>query len=50
MFESNKFKEGVLVKQLRLDDYDISSGVYIDMTKYGWEVDIFIIDTPIWLG
>ncbi|MDN3668214.1 NAD(P)H-dependent oxidoreductase [Echinicola jeungdonensis] len=56
-------KEGVEVKQIRLVDYEVASGVYPDMKEFGWEkdewpelfkdifdADILIIGTPIWLG
>lgn len=56
-------KEGVRVETLRLIDHEVASGVYPDMTDYGWEkdawpeifkkidaADILIIGTPIWLG
>ncbi len=56
-------KEGVDVRQLRLVDYEVATGVYPDMTKHNWEkdewpqlfqdifaADILIIGTPIWLG
>ena len=56
-------KEGVQVKCIRLADYDIATGVYPDMTEFGWEkddwpilfkelfeADILVVGTPIWLG
>lgn len=56
-------KNGVSVKALRPVDYDIAFGVYPDMTKHGWDsdvwpeiykkvqkTDILVIGSPIWLG
>jgi multimeric flavodoxin WrbA len=56
-------KEGVSVEDIRLIDHDVATGVYPDMTEYGWDkdewpelfkrifdADILIIGTPIWLG
>ncbi|HUH74481.1 MAG TPA: NAD(P)H-dependent oxidoreductase [Chitinophagales bacterium] len=56
-------KEKVSIEEIRLIDQPIASGIYPDMTEYGWEVDewpslfekinaadILIIGTPIWLG
>lgn len=56
-------KEGVDVRQIRFVDYEVASGVYSDMTEYGWkkddwpklfkdifDADIWVIGTPIWLG
>jgi len=56
-------KENVSFEEIRLIDHDVASGVYPDMTEYGWETDewpqlykkiiaadILIIGTPIWLG
>ncbi len=56
-------KENVKVDEIRLVDHQIASGVYSDMTEYGWEVDkwpklskkvldadVLIVGTPIWLG
>jgi multimeric flavodoxin WrbA len=56
-------KQGVSVEVLRPVDHDIATGVYPDMTKYGWDkdewpeifkkvidADILIIAGPIWLG
>lgn len=56
-------QENVKVEEIRLIDYQIASGVYPDMTEYGWNVDewpaifkkiiaadILVIGTPIWLG
>jgi len=55
--------EGVAVKEIRLVDYEVASGVYPDMKEHGWEEDewpalfeeifsaeILIVGTPIWLG
>ena len=55
--------EKVTVKQTRLVDHEVATGIYPDMTKEGWEKDewpelfstiitsdILIIGTPIWLG
>lgn len=56
-------KEGVKIDEIRLIDHQVASGVYPDMTEYGWDVDewpalfkrieqadILIMGTPIWLG
>ncbi len=56
-------KQGVEVEVLRAIDHDIATGVYPDMTEYGWETDewpsiyervqrsdILVIAGPIWLG
>lgn len=56
-------KYNVNIEEIRAVDYEIASGVYPDMTKYGWEKDdwpmlyekvkksdILILTTPIWLG
>lgn len=56
-------KEGVSIDEIRLIDHDVATGVYPDMTEYGWDkdewpelfkrifdADILIIGTPIWLG
>ncbi len=56
-------KEGVEVDLIRFVDHRVASGVYPDMTEYGWEkdewpelfkriiaADILVIGTPIWLG
>ncbi len=56
-------KENVSVDQIRLVDHEVASGVYPDMTQYGWEkdewptlfdrimtADILVVGTPIWLG
>ncbi|MGH3329790.1 MAG: flavodoxin family protein [Nocardioidaceae bacterium] len=56
-------KHGVDVEVLRAVDHDIATGVYPDMTEYGWESDewpqiyprvldsdILVIAGPIWLG
>lgn len=56
-------KEKVKIDEIRLIDYQIASGVYPDMTEYGWDIDewpeltkrvlaadILIVGTPIWLG
>jgi multimeric flavodoxin WrbA len=56
-------KHGVEVEVLRAVDHDIATGVYPDMTEYGWEIDawpeitprvmasdILVIAGPIWLG
>lgn len=55
--------EKVKLDEIRLVDHPVASGVYPDMTEYGWEkdawgslfdriinADILIIGTPIWLG
>ena len=56
-------REGVTVNEIRLVDHHVASGIYPDMTAYGWdedawpvlfekilESDILVIGTPIWLG
>lgn len=56
-------REGVLVDEFRLVDFDVAFGVYPDMTKYGYktdewpelfkrvfDADILVVGTPIWLG
>jgi multimeric flavodoxin WrbA len=56
-------KENVEIDEIRLIDHKVASGVYPDMTKYGWDsdewpslskrilsADILLIGTPIWLG
>jgi len=56
-------KNGVTVDEIRAVDYDLSPGVYPDMTEHGAErddwpelvprilgADILVIGTPIWLG
>lgn len=56
-------KEGVKVDDIRLVDHKVASGVYPDMTDFGWDedewpaltkrimdADILIVGTPIWLG
>ncbi len=56
-------REKVKVHEIRLVDHEVASGIYPDMTKYGWKVDkwpaifkkiigadILIVGTPIWLG
>lgn len=56
-------KEGVKTEEIRFIDEEIATGIYPDMTEYGWErddwpkifdkimvADILIIGTPIWLG
>lgn len=56
-------KEQVKIDEVRFIDHRVASGVYPDMTEYGWDVDewpkiserildadITIIGTPIWLG
>ena len=56
-------KEKVAVKEIRFIDHDVATGIYPDMTEYGWKkdewpkifkkilaADILIIGTPIWLG
>lgn len=56
-------KNGVDVEVIRAVDHDIATGVYPDMTEYGWDRDewpqifekvraanIVVIGTPIWLG
>ncbi len=54
---------GVRVEVIRAVDHEIATGVYPDMTEYGWERDewpaiyeqvmaanILVLTTPIWLG
>jgi multimeric flavodoxin WrbA len=56
-------KNGVDVEIIRAVDHDIATGVYPDMTEYGWDTDewpeifpkvmaanILVIAGPIWLG
>ena len=56
-------KEHVKIDEIRFIDHNVASGVYPDMTEYGWDTDewpslskrilgadILIIGTPIWLG
>ncbi|MFT5336894.1 MAG: multimeric flavodoxin WrbA [Luteibaculaceae bacterium] len=56
-------KENVKIDEIRLIDHQVASGVYPDMTEYGWDADewprlferildadILIMGTPIWLG
>ncbi|MFW6089739.1 MAG: flavodoxin family protein [Gemmatimonadota bacterium] len=56
-------RNGVAVEVIRPVDHEIASGVYPDMTEYGWErddwppiqakvmaADILVVCTPIWLG
>jgi multimeric flavodoxin WrbA len=56
-------RTGVSVEVIRAVDHDIATGVYPDMTEYGWEKDewpaihekvmaaeILVLLTPIWLG
>lgn len=56
-------KEHVTVKEIRLIDHNVATGVYPDMTEHGWkedewptlfeqifDADILILGTPIWLG
>ncbi len=56
-------KHGVQVDVIRAVDHDIATGVYPDMTEYGWATDewpalfetvlaadILVIAGPIWLG
>ncbi|MBU2061799.1 MAG: flavodoxin family protein [Bacteroidetes bacterium] len=56
-------KENVKVEEIRLIDHKVASGVYPDMTEYGWDSDewptiyekiiaahILVLGTPIWLG
>ncbi|TVZ51689.1 flavodoxin family protein [Dokdonia sp. Hel_I_53] len=55
--------EHVQIEEIRLVDHQVASGVYNDMTEYGWDIDewpslsdkimkadILIVGTPIWLG
>lgn len=55
--------EKVTMDEIRLVDFEVASGVYPDMTEYGWDrdewpqlfkkiiaADILIVGTPIWLG
>jgi len=61
--KSIMMKEKVSIDEIRLIDHQVATGIYPDMTEYGWEVDewpllfirimeadILIIGTPIWLG
>jgi len=56
-------KHGVEVDMIRAVDHDIATGIYPDMTEYGWDsdewpaifrtvhaADILVIAGPIWLG
>lgn len=56
-------KEGVTLDTIRLVDHPVASGVYPNMTEYGWDqdawpdiyekvidADILVVGTPIWLG
>jgi multimeric flavodoxin WrbA len=56
-------KEKVKVDTIRLVDHEVATGIYPDMTDYGWKVDewpslferiidadILFVGTPIWLG
>ncbi|MFP4047654.1 MAG: flavodoxin family protein [Bacteroidales bacterium] len=56
-------KEKVKIDEIRFIDHQVATGVYPDMTDYGWKVDewpslserileadILIVGTPIWLG
>ncbi len=56
-------KNGVQVDTIRAVDFQIASGVYPDMTQYGWDkddwpeiykkvqkADILVLASPIWLG
>ncbi len=56
-------KNGVEVETIRFIDHEVASGIYPDMTEYGWEADewpelfekvkkanMLIVTTPIWLG
>jgi multimeric flavodoxin WrbA len=56
-------KNGVTAEMVRPVDHEIATGVYPDMTEYGWQsdewphlyervkaADILVIGTPIWLG
>jgi multimeric flavodoxin WrbA len=56
-------RENVSVDEIRLVDHEVPHGIYPDMTKYGYEkdvwptlfervkkADILVLATPIWLG
>lgn len=56
-------RNGVEVEQIRAIDHEIATGIYPDMTEYGWEhdewpaiharlmaSDILVLGTAIWLG
>lgn len=56
-------KEKVSIEEIRFIDHKIATGIYPDMTEYGWDedewptlfkkvmdADILIVGTPIWLG
>lgn len=56
-------KEGLTVDQIRFVDHEVATGVYPDMTEYGWSkdewpelfkrimaADILVVGSPIWLG
>jgi multimeric flavodoxin WrbA len=56
-------RNGVEVENIRAIDHDIATGVWPDMTEYGWDVDdwpqiferviaadILVLGMPIWLG
>ena len=56
-------KNGVKTERIRAIDHDIATGIYPDMTKYGWktdewpkitkkvmDADILVVAGPIWLG
>src|SRR5438552_2195954 len=56
-------EHGVAVDRIRAVDHEIATGVYPDMTEYGWErddwpeisekvlaADILVLTSPIWLG
>lgn len=56
-------KQGVKTEVIRPIDHDIATGIYPDMTKYGWKTDawpdiykkvmaadILVMAGPIWLG
>lgn len=56
-------RQGVATEMIRLVDHDVAHGVYPDMTKHGWDVDVWpqiwahvkaadilVVGTPIWLG
>ncbi|MEC5156692.1 flavodoxin family protein [Chryseobacterium sp. MP_3.2] len=56
-------KEKVKHEEIRFIDEDVATGIYPDMTEYGWKTDtwpkifkkvmaadILIVGTPIWLG